>query len=408
MSTAARDPAIAAVLKRPFSEQVAFFRGKLGRLVPTQTWRDLWQAEHDKAFMVAGAAKADLLADLAAAVDKAISQGGTIQQFRQDFDGIVARTGWAFNGGRNWRTRVIYTTNAATSYAAGRFAQLQASPFWVYKHNDSVLHPRPLHQSWDGLVLPREHPFWRTHYPPNGWGCKCRAVGVSDPALARKLGGNPDKPLPGNWQRIDPKTGAPVGIDAGWAYAPGGSVASALRGMVPQDGGDVLAQIGMAAPAAASVLPPARVAAAGRLLPEGQAADWYVRQFLAEFDVPFDDVRLFVDVAGDAVVIGKELFTDRAGALKVLKRGRERSLLLLADTIKQPDEIWLAMEDVGRGPKKLRRRYVARWLIEGDTIPALAVFEWGSDVWRGVTAFTPDEIVNLENRARIGKKIWTR
>lgn len=171
MPTAARDPAIAAVLRRPFPEQVAFFRGKLGRLVPTNTWRDLWQAEHDKAFMVAGATKAELLADLAVAIDQAISKGTGIGQFRKDFDASVARHGWDFKGGRNWRTRVIYTTNAATSYAAGRLAQLQASPFWIYKHNDSVLHPRPLHLSWDNLVLPREHAFWQTHYPPNGWGC---------------------------------------------------------------------------------------------------------------------------------------------------------------------------------------------------------------------------------------------
>lgn len=229
MSSAARDPAIAAVLKRPFPEQVAFFRAKLGKLVPTQTWRDLWQAEHDKAFMVAGAAKADLLADLASAVDKSLFEGGTIQSFRRDFDAIVARHGWDFKGGRNWRTRVIYTTNAATSYAAGRLAQLQSFPLWVYKHNDSVLHPRPIHLSWDGLTLPREHPFWQTHYPPNGWGCRCRAFGVSDPELARKLGGNPDKPLPGNWQRIDPKTGAPVGIDAGWAYAPGNTAVDTVQ-----------------------------------------------------------------------------------------------------------------------------------------------------------------------------------
>jgi len=34
MATAALDPAIAAVLKRPFPEQVAFFRGKLAGLFP--------------------------------------------------------------------------------------------------------------------------------------------------------------------------------------------------------------------------------------------------------------------------------------------------------------------------------------------------------------------------------------
>lgn len=91
---AAADPEIAAIFHRPFAEQVAFFRGKLGRLVPTATWRDLLRAEHDRAFMVAGAAKADLLADLAGAVDKAISEGESLDTFRRRFADIVQRHGW--------------------------------------------------------------------------------------------------------------------------------------------------------------------------------------------------------------------------------------------------------------------------------------------------------------------------
>ena len=70
---------------KPFAEQVAAFRARLGNLVPTAAWDDLWQDAHDRAFMVAGAMKADLLADLASAVDKAISEGVGIEAFRRDF-----------------------------------------------------------------------------------------------------------------------------------------------------------------------------------------------------------------------------------------------------------------------------------------------------------------------------------
>ena len=40
-----------------------------------------------------------------------------VEAFREDFDAIVARLGWDYNGGRDWRTRVIYETNLNTSYA---------------------------------------------------------------------------------------------------------------------------------------------------------------------------------------------------------------------------------------------------------------------------------------------------
>lgn len=224
---------------KPFAEQVAFFRGKLGNLVPTQWWDDLSKAEHDRAFMVAGAAKADLLADLASAVDRAIAQGTTIEQFRKDFQATVARngwTGWTGEGtaaGQAWRTRTIYVTNTRTSYHAGRLAQLREGnyPLWVYRHNDAVEHPRPLHVSWNGITLAPSHVFWQTHYTPNGWGCECYIVGARTPAAARRLGGNPDKPLPYGWDSVDPKTGEPPGIDKGWGYMPGNTVSDTVREM---------------------------------------------------------------------------------------------------------------------------------------------------------------------------------
>ncbi len=44
--------------------------------------------------------------------------------------------------------------------------------------NDSRV--RELHKKWDGLVLPINHPFWDTHYPPNDWSCRCDVTQVDD------------------------------------------------------------------------------------------------------------------------------------------------------------------------------------------------------------------------------------
>lgn len=61
--------------------------------------------------MVAGATKRDLLSDMRGAVEKAIATGCTLEQFRTDFDTIVAKYGWEYNGVRAWRTRTIFETN---------------------------------------------------------------------------------------------------------------------------------------------------------------------------------------------------------------------------------------------------------------------------------------------------------
>ena len=227
---------ITAGFAQPFAEQVDFFRAKLN--LPTERWDDIRHEAHDRSFVVAGATKADLLADLRAAVDKAIATGTTLETFRKDFRKIVADNGWqGWTGegtpaGFAWRTRVIYETNLRSSYAAGRWAQLtdpdfqKLMPYWEYKHNDSVLHPRPLHLAWNGLTLLATHPFWRTHFPPNGWGCRCRIV-----ARAKPLDNAITIP-PEDWQRIDDDSGVPLGIDKGWGYAPGASLRDELKAIV--------------------------------------------------------------------------------------------------------------------------------------------------------------------------------
>ena len=230
--------ALSGVFGHPFPQQVAFFRQKLGRLVPTQRWDDMQGEAHDTGFMVAGAAEADLLTDLAAAVDKAIAEGRGIEEFRADFRSIVARngwTGWTGEGtvqGEAWRVKTILRTNAYTSYAAGRLAQLEDGDFafWVYRHGGSR-EPRPQHLDWNGLMLPPSHAFWIKFYPPSDWGCSCYVVGAHSERSAKHMGGNPAKQLAPGWDRPDPATGEPKGIGKGWGYAPGRSVAQTVQAM---------------------------------------------------------------------------------------------------------------------------------------------------------------------------------
>ena len=229
------DPALRATFRRPFPEQIAAYRLRLGNLVPTQAWDDILHDAHDRAFMVAGATKADLLADLSLAVDRAIADGTGIEAFRRDFRQIVERHGWhGWTGegtrrGEAWRTRVIYQTNVRTSYAAGRMAQLRAAGFryWIYRHGGS-LEPRQHHLAIDGLILPSDHPFWDIWAPPNGWGCSCWITGAHTLRAAQRRGGKPDVELPDGWDHRLERTGAPEGIDKGWGYAPGGSVSDTL------------------------------------------------------------------------------------------------------------------------------------------------------------------------------------
>lgn len=227
---------------KPFIEQVDFLRQKLN--LPTEHYDDILKSAHDRAFVVAGATKADLLADFHDAINKAVLEGKSIQWFKKEFESIVQKHGWEgwtgsdTKAGRDWRARIIYKTNLSASYAAGRYAQLthpdllKSRPYWKYIHNDTVAHPRPLHVAWSGLVLRWDDPFWQTHFPPNGWGCRCRITAVSakdyEGAQAPDEGVSIYKDRAGNNHVI------PKGIDYGWDYAPGASVKTSLKDIIDQ------------------------------------------------------------------------------------------------------------------------------------------------------------------------------
>lgn len=221
--------ALEAQFNKPFRAQLDFFRGKLN--IPTERWDALWREQHAKGFMIAGAMKAELLSDFRSAVERAIAEGRTLREFRKDFDQIVKKHGWSYNGGRNWRTEVIYTTNIRQSYNAGRWKQLtdpgvlKVYPYLEYRHGDS-LRPRPHHLAWNGTVLPADDPWWQTHYPQNGWGCRCKVLSAGPRDLARMGKSGPDTAPP---SPLDPKTDTPVGIDSGFDYNVGQSAERSFR-----------------------------------------------------------------------------------------------------------------------------------------------------------------------------------
>lgn len=215
----------------PFKQQIDFFRDKLN--LPTKSYTDLQGAAHDQAFVVAGALKADLLNDLRGAVDRVVADGIGFEAFKKDFRSIAAKHGWAYNGGSNWRAQVIYETNLNQSYNAGREAQLAdpelraRRPYGMYKHYASP-NERPEHVAWDGLIIPLDDPWWDSHSPANGWGCKCKKFAYSDRDVERR-GLKVVKPPPEEFEDrvIGKRSGnpqtvrVPKGIDPGFQYAPG-------------------------------------------------------------------------------------------------------------------------------------------------------------------------------------------
>ncbi|MFK5890767.1 MAG: phage minor head protein [Flavobacteriaceae bacterium] len=56
--------------------------------------------------------------------------------------------------------------------------------------DDKVRHD---HARLHGIIKPVGHPFWDTHYPPNGWRCRCYAKPTSEGSTNQKIDIQPDK-----------------------------------------------------------------------------------------------------------------------------------------------------------------------------------------------------------------------
>ena len=259
------------IMDVPPEEAVTHFRAK-GFHVGFD-WRDTSADRHLVSFTVAKAAEMDILRDIRDAVDRAIAAGATFGQFRDDLEPLLRRRGWwgrqvmtdpvtgrtgTVQLGSVRRLRIIFDTNIRMSYARGRWERIERvaenRPWLLYS---AVLdeRTRPRHRAWHGTLLRWDHPFWQSHYPPNGWKCRCGVRQLSDSDV-RRLGISPSDAPPPDWDEMrawrNRRTGrihqVPRGIDPGFQFNAGRrdpveDAAEMLRGRLAGAGAAMIAAV---------------------------------------------------------------------------------------------------------------------------------------------------------------------
>lgn len=210
------------------AEALRYFNAK--GLRPGFSYLDVWRQEHVFAFTVAKVMREDLLAKVQASLDKALRDGQPFDEWKKDgVQDALDEAGWSAYGTteqRPSRLLKIYETNMRVARAAGQWDRIQRTkavlPYLQYRLGPSRVH-REEHEGWDGLVLPADDPWWDEHYPPNGWGCKCRVIALT--AEGAENAGIDETPDEGTYEWTNPQTGTtesvPVGIDPGWDFNPG-------------------------------------------------------------------------------------------------------------------------------------------------------------------------------------------
>jgi hypothetical protein len=384
-------------LDRGFQPAIDFFSQKVN--LPTRTWRDVWQGEHSRAFVVAGAMKADLLADLRGAVDRAINDGEGYEAFRKRFKDIVARHGWEHTGSAAWRSRVIWHTNMRTSFAAGRYKQmtdpdvLAHMPWWLYDHT-TVVNPREQHQAMDGKVWRYDDPVWRWIYPPNGWGCNCRVRPLSDRQL-RKLGKEGPDPAPTQDEfPVPPEWRYNVGETA-WGRP---QVDAAVRKLQDDTWRAVPGR-----PYQAFNRPDALPIDTPRSAPlqgVGTAPDAVRDAWRAQYG----EQATITDAAGDVVLLSERIVDHWLDQPGTRLAGREAYIPLVREVLEDPAEIWVNWAVNGTGRYALRRYYLKRLALRDGRTLTLIVDADGT-VWTGFNFMVGR---NTQPQNRQGLLVWSR
>lgn len=405
-----------------FREQIEFLTQK--QVLPTRAWTDAMAGDHDRVFVIAGATDTAMLEEFHAAVIEA-ARTRDYKVFAGEFDRIVEKYGWSYNGGRDWRIRTIFETNIRTSYMAGRLKQMRDPevvkllPYWQYIHADTriPLEPRPEHVSWDRLVLAWNDPWWDVHFPPNDWRCSCGVRTLSEDQLKRLGKDGPDQApaierRPFTHQTSGQMVMLPKGVGFGWDHMPGDLWE---RGLVPsaliEEAGGILDAgrhlIRVHEPEPLQELLAKALPFKAKPMESGLPIEDYLRAFLEPFGADIGEAVLWEDVTGTKIPISDLYFRDWSGAWKIGKRGRDIYLPLLAEALLDPDEIWLGLVEK-RGELMLDRRYIR---VDPD-MGVLVVLEIGRRWWEEVTAFAPDRggVPNLSalDARRGGKLLWKR
>jgi hypothetical protein len=226
---------------------MAYFDGK--GLRPGFSWQDVWGEEHAYGFTVAKATDVELLTIFRDSIQNALKTGQGFETWKKDVLGQLGRAGWTrprmvsdptgqdpdrmVNFASSRRLKTIFWSNVNSARAAGQWQRAQrtkgALPYLLYVRTTS-LDPRPEHLTWVGIILPIDDPFWITHFPPNGWLCKCQVRQISAREAAQLLGREPDDgglvyrdtapdlgpDVPFRNRRTGEITMVPAGIDPGW------------------------------------------------------------------------------------------------------------------------------------------------------------------------------------------------
>lgn len=146
-------------------------------LMTPRAYAALRDGYRNAGFSIAGQTEVDLLEVAKRSVAGSLRRGYDSVRAGKSLNDALKRAG--YDPLEPWHARLVAQMNYATAYGAGSWEQLHAPGMrgiipafrYVTMRDNRV---RPEHARMEGKVFARNHPFWDTWWPPNGYNCRDR------------------------------------------------------------------------------------------------------------------------------------------------------------------------------------------------------------------------------------------
>lgn len=199
-----------------FKEAINFLRSK--NVVPIEEYANIDDKFKSRAFTVSGYSSLEILQEFLKKLNEACEKGKTKEEFRNEMNEFLTENGYSSE--KRWHLDNIFQTNMQTAFQVGHYESMTEEktmnlrPYWQYVTAEDG-HVRDTHMAMNRKVYRADDPIWDIWYPPNGYGCRCMVISLSENQLKRR-GLKVDKEVPYD---IDRGTGEiiPIFPDKGFS-----------------------------------------------------------------------------------------------------------------------------------------------------------------------------------------------
>lgn len=157
----------------PHAEAAAMIAGK--PVVTREVFDQMLPELRGRAFTITGVEGANVMQRVRDSI-AGLATGGEDNTWDKIKQEVVAELETYLGDGAERRAELLLRTHGFQAFQASNYRVIQADEDtthiqYLTMEDENV---RDSHAALDGVVLPKDDPFWDSHTPPWDWGCRCR------------------------------------------------------------------------------------------------------------------------------------------------------------------------------------------------------------------------------------------